>query len=262
MRDLLPGLLPSLLAEAEHAAEGGHSDHHAAGFYIFIYVGITIAVMVGFFMLMKQGLSTRGAKTLPAKLGEHIYLFLDRMCVSIIGPHGRQYLPFLATLWFFIFTSNILGLFMDRAATGNLAINAAMALITVIYVQYAGIQRNGLAGHLKHFAGPAGIPIFISVLLFVVELVSETAKIGSLTLRLFANIEGGHLVVKNINDLLTGQLAGIPLGGLLLPIKLLSAILQAFIWVMLTSVYLNLVTHHEGHDEHDDHDSPVLAGAH
>lgn len=239
--------VPHLLA----VAEGGEEAHHGLGFLIFFYVFLTLAVMFGFFALARKGLNPRVSGNMPTRIGEHIYLFLEKVCVGIIGPRGKEYMPFLATLWFFIITSNLIGMFFGAAVTANLGINLGMSIVTVAYVQYCGVKSNGLGGHLKHFAGPVGIPIFISILLFVVELVSEAAKIGSLALRLFANIEGGHMVVENLNNV-AGHW---PVGGVLIPIKLLTAILQAFIWIVLTAVYISLVTHgdHDEHEEHPDH---------
>ncbi len=246
--DVLPVL--NLLA----AEEGGSEAHQGLGFGIFLYAILVVLVVGVFFHLALKGRNPRVSTSLPTRIAEHIYLFLEKICVGIIGPHGRMYLPFLATIWFFIITSNLIGMFFGAAPTANLGINLGMSLVSVAYVQYCGIRANGLLGHLKHFAGPVGIPIFISLLLFVVELISETAKIGSLALRLFANIEGGHMVVQNLNSV-AGEW---PVGGVLIPIKLLTAILQAFIWIVLTAVYISLVTHHEG-DEHGDHGEHAVA---
>ncbi len=271
--DQLPGiLLKGFAAEPteHHAAETtahhdeehhGDGEHHALGMAVFFYVGLTLLVMGVFMAIARKGITRRAPKSMATKLAEHVYFFIERVAISIIGPHGKKYITFLTTLWMFIFVSNVLGLFMSHAATGNLGVNFGLAVVTMLYVQWEGIKSNGLVGHFKHFAGPkmGGMLVFISILLFIVEIVSELAKFGSLTLRLFANIEGGHLVVQNI-DRVAGEL---PAGGLLIVIKLLTAIVQAFVWIMLTSVYLSLVTHHdEAHaDDHDHGHAPAAAHA-
>jgi F-type H+-transporting ATPase subunit a len=112
-------------------------------------------------------------------------------------------------------------------------------------------------GHLKHFAGPSFGPgalgvilaIFISPVIFTIEVISEIMKNVSLSLRLFGNISGGHEAVLAM-DKLGGQ--WVPFGAFLMPIKLLTCVVQALIFSLLTCVYISLVTHHEhegGHHE-------------
>jgi F-type H+-transporting ATPase subunit a len=156
-----------------------------------------------------------------------------------------------------VFVSNVLGLFMTVAATANLAINAGLAISCIMYVQWAGIKANGFFGHLKHFAGPklGGPLVVLSALLFTVEIISESAKMVSLPFRLFMNIEGGHIVMKGFNGIIKVAGYEFPIGTFLLPIELLTAVIQAFIFTLLVSVYIGLVSHHEGeHDEAEEHD--------
>ncbi len=234
-----------------------------------LYLGALLVLFIwGFLHVAKKGYSVKGPTTTAAKLAEHVFLFLDRLSIGLIGPRGRQYLPLLAALWTIIFVGNVLGLIVHVSPTANLSFNLGMSILTMIYVQYLGIKQNGLGGHLKHFAGPpmAGPLIAINVLLFIVEILSESVKVISLSLRLFGNIAGGAIVIKNLDQLsvVIGQrMLHIPhfhiewpIGSLLLPIKLLTAIIQPFVWVMLTGVYINAVTH-------DEHDHPAeLGGGH
>jgi F-type H+-transporting ATPase subunit a len=120
-------------------------------------------------------------------------------------------------------------------------------------VQWEGIRANGVLGHFKHFAGPK-LPIFMAIfitpLIFAIEIVSELMKNVSLSLRLFGNIHGGHVAVDEMNKLTTV----FPVGMLLLPIKLLTSVIQALIFTLLTCVYLSLVTHHaEDHGPESGH---------
>lgn len=263
MTDLFHALLPLVAAGGEHAKEEKPPLPVMGMSALYMGAIIVLAIAVLLF-IAKDGYAVRGAKKSLSKLAEHVYIFLDGVATSVIGPHGRQFLPFLATLWFVIFVSNVGGLVLHVSPTANMSFNLGMSILTVVYVQYAGIRANGLLGHLKHFAGPK-LPanlIYVSALIFMVEILSEFAKIISLALRLFGNIAGGKLVVKNLDELsvVIGQkMAGlpdfhieVPIGSVLVPIKLLTAIIQPFVWVMLTCVYLGMVTHHE-HDEHDDH---------
>ena len=235
------------------------------GWNIFFYSGLVIAIVLAFATLARKDYKSRVFTYLPSRLAEHVYLFLEGMTVTVIGPQGKKYVPFLLALWTFIFTGNIMGLLLQATPTADWSLNIGMAIITVVYIQYEGIKTNGLVGHIKHFSGPklGGAMIIVSGLIFVVEIVSECMKLVSLSLRLYGNIEGGHIVRTSLDSII----AGIPLGGVLLPIKLFTCLIQAFVWSILTCTYLSIATAH-GHDdehegEHGDHGhQPALVEAH
>lgn len=246
---------PSLLGPA---AAGAH--HGPWG--IFWYVGLVLAIIVGLLIWGRNGYSTRVFKNPIAHSLEQLYLFLEGFAVNIIGPHGRRYLPMMATFWLFIFISNCVGLFLPETPTANLSINLGLAICAIAYVQYEGVRANGLLGHLSHFAGPkmGGGLVVVSGLLFCIEIFSEAMKLMSLSLRLYGNIHFGHEVVVNLNRLATLDIGGnqyvLPIGGILMPIKILTCLVQAMVFTLLFSVYLGLVTHHE-----EEHHSPREAHA-
>jgi F-type H+-transporting ATPase subunit a len=160
-------------------------------------------------------------------------------------------MPMLATFWIWIFVSNLFGLFFNYTPTADLSSNLGMAVIAVLYVQWEGIRANGFFGHIKHFAGPklGGLLVLVTGMIFIIEIISEAMKMVSLSLRLYGNIHGGHEVVTNLNNLGHFSIGGtevmIPVGAFLIPIKLLTVIVQALVFTLLFSVYLGLVTHHE-----------------
>ena len=232
------------------------------GWNIFFYSGLVFAIVLVFATLAKKDLKNRVFTSLPTRLAEHLYLFLEGMTVNVIGPNGKKYVPFLLAIWTFIFTGNIMGLLLQATPTADWSLNIVMAVITVVYVQYEGIKANGLLGHIKHFSGPklGGFMILVSGLIFVVEIVSECMKLVSLSLRLYGNIEGGHIVRSSLDSII----AGVPIGGLLLPIKFFTCLIQAFVWTILTCTYLSIATSHGHDDEHEgDHGhQPALTEAH
>ncbi len=237
------------------------SEEKEMGWNIFFYSGLTMAIVLVFATMAKKGLTSRVYTYLPTRAAEHLYLFLEGMTVNVIGPQGKKYVPFLLAIWTFIFVGNIMGLLLPATPTADWSLNIAMAIITVVYVQYEGIKQNGLLGHIKHFSGPklGGAMIVVSGLIFVVEIVSECMKLVSLSLRLYGNIEGGHIVRSSLDSIV----AGIPIGGVLLPIKFFTCIIQAFVWSILTCTYLSIATSH-GHDDeheesHSDHGHSALA---
>ncbi len=239
-------LTPSLVAssEAHNSFEG-----------LMLYTGLVVAIVFATLSVAMgnvrsaQKSGTPVFRKLFGGLFEQVYLFVHQMCTGTIGPHGRKYVPMILTVWLIIFVSNAVALFMPTSPTADLSFTLAMALMCVGYVQWEGIRAHGLIGHLKHFAGPKLPPamFIVTMMIFVIEMISEVMKNVSLSLRLFGNIEGGHLAVTSMNQL--GEAFYVPAGALILmPIKLMTVIVQAMIFTMLTCVYLALVTGNE--DEH------------
>jgi len=143
------------------------------------------------------------------------------------------------------------------APTANMFTTLACAIIVFLYYHYLGVRKQGIVGYLKHFFGP--VPA-LAWLMFPIEVVSHLARVLSLSLRLFGNMFAGHILLAIIFLLtaldglfgwaLSGQIGGILLGapagllmiaftvGFLLPLKILVAFLQAFIFCMLSMVYI------------------------
>jgi F-type H+-transporting ATPase subunit a len=239
---------------AEAAAEHGGGHHGFTFWGLMGFIALTVLVVVVLLAIAKKGFTRRTFTNGPAKLVEQLYFFIENMCLGIIGPHGRKYIPMMMTFWMIIFVSNCLALFLPSAPTADLGFNLGMALIAVGYVQWEGIKTNGFFGHFAHFAGPK-LPIAlipITLMIFVIELISEVMKNVSLSLRLFGNIEGGHQAVVAMNEL--GKAVNIPVGAFLLPVKVLTCVVQALIFTLLTCVYISLVTHHEDHGDEHGHD--------
>ncbi|MDX2065698.1 MAG: F0F1 ATP synthase subunit A [Fimbriimonadaceae bacterium] len=242
-------LLMAAVEEAGH--EGGHEGGHHVSVSTagsLIYILLVVAILFGLMSVAKGGLNQRVFKNRMTSYFEQLFLFIENMCVGIIGPHGRKYIPMIMTFWMVIFVSNVVALFFPHSPTADLSFNLGMALVAVGYVQWEGIRANGLGGHLSHFAGPklGFVLLPITAMIFIIEIISEVMKNVSLSLRLFGNINGGHKAVEAMNQL--GMSIYIPFGEFLLPIKLLTCVVQALVFSLLTCVYLSLVTHHE-----DDH---------
>lgn len=255
MGGIFTNLLPVTLAEEA----GGETSY--LGFVL--YIALTLAIIFVVLGIAKKGLNNRVFKNPLTSAFEQLYLFIENMTVGIIGPQGRKYIPMIITLWLVIFTGNLMSLFMPEAPTADLSFNLGMAIISIAYVQYEGIKSNGLFGHLTHFAGPKlGLAMLpITLMLFIIEIISELMKNVSLSLRLYGNIHGGHLAVMSMNKV--GDPAFIPIGAFLLPLKLLTVVVQAMIFTTLTCVYISLVTHHDGEHEHNhDESAHALEPAH
>lgn len=160
---------------------------------------------------------------------------------SVLGKHGRKFIPFTGAVFLFIFLSNIVGLIPGMpAVTTTVWINVAISLAVFIYFNYCGIREQGLVSYLKHFCGPVW---WLAWFIFPVELVSVTLRILTLNLRLFWNITADHMVLHSLTDLF--KIAASPV----LLLGTFVCFMQAFIFTILTMLYLLFATEHDHGDE-------------
>jgi F-type H+-transporting ATPase subunit a len=218
--------------------------------------------------------ASRNLALVPRGLQNFFEVVLEQfvgMIDDVMGHEGRRFLPLIATLGLFILVGNLLGLVPGVAGpTANLNTTAACALIVFFAYHWIGIRKQGALNYAKHFMGP--VPA-LAPLMIPIELISHLARPLSLTLRLFGNMVGGHILLAIIFFLmgldgligwaLSGSAAGALVGGLgsvimvvftvgfLYPLKLLVSFLQAFIFVMLTMLYIaggiEEAEHHAAH---------------
>lgn len=161
---------------------------------------------------------------------------------DIIGQHGARYFPVIATFAVLIGTCNLMGLIPGlEAPTANYNVPIALALLSFFYYNYVGIRENGLIGYLRHFAGPV---LAIAPLFFPVEIISNSARIVSLSMRLFLNIFVDETLVRVFSQIIAW---GIP--AILMPLGLFVALMQTYIFILLSMIYISEVTHHaEAHE--------------
>lgn len=227
---------------------------------------IAMFIAAGLVILFFQ-LVTMNAKVVPGRLqvaGEGVFTFIDDLSTSVIGHEGRKFFPFIFTIFTFILAMNLLGLLPAQfTATSQLAVTVTLALMVFAIVLIVGFWRHGL-GFFKLFA-PSGMPWYMLIFLFPIELFSFLLRPVTLSLRLFGNMLGGHVALKVFAGFIIslGSLAaagglgllGIPgailsLGGVvaLTALELLVACLQAFVFAILTTIYINdAVTAGHGH---------------
>ena len=169
-----------------------------------------------------------------------------------IGPKGHRFLPLVGTLGIFILTGNYLGLVPGfMAPTSSINVTLGCALTIWVYYHFQGIRENGLAKYIAHFWAPPGAPWWIGFIMFPIELISHTSRVMSLSLRLFGNIFGEELVILILFSIIPFL---VPLPMMFL--GLITGGLQAFIFVLLSIIYLQgAVAVEHAHDEHG-HDAP------
>ncbi len=163
---------------------------------------------------------------------------LYKLTESVIGHHDAPiYFPVIGTLFVFIFTSNIVGLIPGfLPPTDNLNTTLALGAFVFFYYNYAGLKANGLA-YLKHFLGPV---LWLAPLLLVIEVASHIFRPISLALRLRGNIMGDHVVLSIFSSLVPYLLPVIFYG-----LGVFVAFVQAFVFCLMTMVYISLSTAHD-----------------
>ena len=213
---------------------------------------LAFLLVVGFMALI-----TSKPQVVPGRVqmaGEMVFSMIDDLATNLIGHDGRKYFPFVFTLFLFVFGMNLLGLFLIFTATSQLAVTATLAVMTILLVLIVGFVKNGV-GFFKLFV-PSGVPIFVLPLIVPIEFVSFLLRPFTLALRLFGNMLGGHVALKlfagfviALGGMAAGGgfgLFGIPgavlsMGGVvaLTALEFLVAFLQAFVFTVLTCIYLN-----------------------
>ncbi|MGG7073289.1 F0F1 ATP synthase subunit A [Campylobacter sp. 9BO] len=198
--------------------------------YIFHFCLVAlIIVLVAKFATSKMQLVPRGLQNIVEAYLEGVV----SMGKDTLGSEtlARKYLPLVATIGFVVFFSNAIGIIPGfESPTSTLNLTLTLALVVFVYYNYEGIKKNGFVGYFKHFMGPSKA---LAPLMFVVEIISHLSRIVSLSFRLFGNIKGDDLFLL-VMLTLAPFIAPLPAYALLT----LMAVLQSFIFMMLTYVYL------------------------
>jgi F-type H+-transporting ATPase subunit a len=191
-------------------------------------------------------------------LVEMIVVFVrDEIAISNMGPAGIKYVPYLLTTFFYILLMNLGGLVPYGAtATGNIMVTAGLATIAFFMIQYSAIQAQGLRHYLEHLTG--GVHWILWVIMIPIEILGLFTKPFALCMRLFANMTGGHIVILSLIGLIfvfrSYIVAPMPIlfvVGINL-LELFVAVLQAYVFTMLTSLFMGLgMPTEKQHEEHN-----------
>lgn len=248
------------------AAEGKAID--ALGQFELATVLGPIGASVGFtqsnlFMLIAGGLivalmmyGMRQAAVVPGRLqglAESAYGFIDDMVMAQVGEEGRRFFPFVFTLFMFVLFGNMLGLFPYAFTyTSHISLTFTLALMVFVLITVVAIALHG-----KKFFGyffPEGAPLWLAPIIIPVEIVSYLSRPVSLSIRLFANMVAGHVMLKVFATFVV-MLAGLGVVGpfvavmplainvALVGFEVLVAFLQAYVFAILTCIYLHDAVH-------------------
>ena len=222
-----------------------------------VMCGIITLLFVALGLFLRSRLSVENPGKLQIVVEDLVTAVLDMM-KSNIGPGAAKYFPLVGTIGIFIFTANMIGKipgFMSPTASINVTFGCA---ITVwVYYHLQGIKTQGIVKYLAHFAAPPGAPVFLAPIMLPIELISHLSRVLSLSLRLFGNIFGEEMVVLIIGSIIP-LIAPLPMALL----GVITGTLQAFIFMLLTIIYLGGAVHTEHHEEHGDAHGEAHEGAH
>jgi F-type H+-transporting ATPase subunit a len=187
-------------------------------------------------------------------LAEMSYQFIHDMCIEQIGHEGKQFFPFIFTLFFFVLMGNLLGLFpYFFTYTSHIAITGALAIMVIVLVTVVALVTHGMTFFTYFF--PAGAPKMLAPLIIPVEIISYLSRPVSLSIRLFANMVAGHVmfeVFASFMFMLVGALGAfgyiaaigpLAINVILMGFELLVAFLQAYVFAILTCIYLHDAVH-------------------
>jgi F-type H+-transporting ATPase subunit a len=192
-------------------------------------------------------------------LMELIIIFLrDEVVLPNMGQAGLKYMPYLLTTFFYILIMNLSGLVPYGAtATGNIMVTAGLAIIAFFMIQVSAIKAQGLKHYLAHLTG--GTPWYLWLIMIPIEILGLFTKPFALCMRLFANMTGGHIVILSLFGLIfmfrSFVVAPVPLlfvVGIYM-LELFVAFLQAYVFTMLTSLFMGLGMQVENHEESSTH---------
>jgi F-type H+-transporting ATPase subunit a len=216
-----------------------------------LFMVVTAAVSLGFLFY-----TTRARQLVPSRsqsVSELSYEFIANMLRDATGKSGMHFFPFVFSLFMFVLVANLLGMVpYFFTVTSHLIVTFALALLVIGTVVVYGFRKNG-AGWLKLFV-PSGVPAAVLPLVVVIEIVSFLSRPVSLSVRLFANMLAGHITLKVFAGFVVSMssLGALGVVGSILPLlmtialtalEFLVAFLQAYVFAVLTCMYLNDAVH-------------------
>ncbi len=225
---------------------------------VFLWVAALLLIL-----LATYAARSNARRDIPKGFGNFLEVFVvfirDEVVLPNMGPGGVKYLPYLLTTFFFILVMNLLGLFPYGAtATSNVSVTAGLALIAFVMIQMSSLKAQGLRHYLAHLTG--GVHWIIWPIMIPIEILGLFTKPFALCIRLFANMSGGHIVIVSLLGLIflfRSYLFALAPGSFVVAINFLEmfvALLQAYIFTMLTAVFMGLGMREAAHEEGEEHE--------
>lgn len=236
-------------------------------------------LLTALILLIVVGLAGKKAKTsiIPKGIHNVVESFVVYVRDEIVYPNvdkkwADKFMSFFLTVFFFIFTMNLLGLFpLSKTPTGAISVTMALALCTFVLTQIAGLRAMGVGEYFKHFTGgllemelPLVMKVILICIMVPIEFIGLFTKPFALMVRLFANMTAGHIVIGSLiglailfQSVIAGFAVSVPFALFIYLLELLVAFLQAYVFTMLSAVFIGMMAH-EHHEEHGDgHGEPA-----
>lgn len=261
----LPGMVNELISEFISQPVAGNLSVLGISQYTFwMFVGIVILCVVMLIFTKKQsrqlvphGVFVNGVEFI-------IEYVRDNVLKGTVGATWREHFPFIATVFFFVLINDLIGLIPGaKPGTGSIAVTAAVATCSFVYFVVVGMRKRGAWGYIKSLA-PQGVPFPINVISWAIELFSTVLRLITLAVRLFCNMFAGHIVLGTfaiMASLFLSQLAGginqmaLTEAGMsvawelilivIYAVEMLVAVVQAYVFALLSSVYVQLAEQEE-----------------
>ncbi|MGI8494041.1 MAG: F0F1 ATP synthase subunit A [Pyrinomonadaceae bacterium] len=252
----------SKFGTSAEAVFGAYTPENAIPWYTIMFV-IACILTVAVIWILKGKVSedspTGGQLTLEAT-----FLALRDLITTVVGDRGFLYFPVVATFGVLILVANLMGIFpLFQSPTAHVSVTFALGITSFIYYNYIGIKENGLYNHIAHFAGPR-LPllmmILITPLIFLIELTSNLIRPFTLGIRLFANMFADEQVAHQISNLFPPY-TQILVPVILLPLAVFVALVQSFVFTLLSMIYLSEVSHAPHDQTHGGNHSEVTGEA-
>ncbi len=265
----------SLHAAAGHAA-GDHAVHELPNLITLVtkfmqdsplkeflhqWEGMIYAFAIATLIIVVARLAARNPQMVPGRLQNIVEMVvegLSNFIVGVLGPEGRRYVPFLGTLFIYILSMNLAGVFpLGKSPTASPNTTVALALCVFVYVHFIGLTRNGPVGYIKHLAGNPKSPVewaFVPLML-PIHVIGEIARPVSLSLRLFGNVTGEDVLlfafcVLGVTTLgFVDSPVGIPFQVPFILLAFMTSFIQALVFTLLSTIYILLWLPHEEHGE-------------
>lgn len=228
-----------------------------------VWLIIALVAVLVIFMVVKKRVSLVPKMGPVAAIEAAVDYIRKEIGYGVLGTKAavNKHMPFLFTMFFFILAANLIGLIPGaKAGTGTFSVTLTLAVISFIYFNYYGIKHSGILAYVKNIA-PSGIMPGLNILVWLIELLSLFLRIVTLSVRLFANMYAGHIVIGAFSILTSlfvlpaitsfslGALGGATpaIGWIILLVamyamELLVAFIQAYVFTLLSAVYINLAT--------------------
>ncbi|MGB8932656.1 MAG: F0F1 ATP synthase subunit A [Anaeromyxobacteraceae bacterium] len=243
----------------------GKLDMTPSKHLVMMWLAVAVLLVVLFSSIGKRNLVPKGLYNFVELL---VAFVRNEIALKNIGERdGDRFVPYLVTAFFFILFVNLFGLLPFAAtATGNLAVTLTMALFTFFITQYAGIKSMGLGGFLNHLTG--GVHWALWIIMVPVEILGLFTKPFALTVRLFANMIAGHIVILSLIGLIFAlgspwvAFGSVPMALAIFMLELFVGFVQAYIFCMLSSLFIGAMVVHHGHDEEHGHGEHGAEHAH